>query len=199
MQAVPLRGSLAACPPSTDSLAASSILHYNTTVLRVIMYNNSTVDNGYIALPLATKPYINGSNHVRRDSGNYVYKADDELDAKPHLEMLHADPVVAYDGTSISADLDSHCNSAFIKRAASEADGDDTDSIKPKKTARKARSSSNSKGNDAVGEGVRRVGCPFFKKDPRHYGQKMSCRGIGFSEMAKVKYDQIRPTAWSFR
>jgi hypothetical protein len=119
----------------------------------------------------------NASGVARFDSGHDVYKADDELDVKP---------VVANNVVPIDPNINSQIKYFAPKRAASEANGDGCTSPMPKKAARKIKDGA-SPGSHPVDNEARRVGCPFFKKDPKLYAKKMSCRGIGFKDPAKLK------------
>ncbi|KAF2821521.1 hypothetical protein CC86DRAFT_105610 [Ophiobolus disseminans] len=131
--------------------------------------------------------FLDPYNTAHCDSGHNVHKVDDELHAKPHLETLDTKPVVI-NRSFIDANVDKYFEFIASKRAASEVDGDKAKSPKPKKAARKTKDHNVvSTSNDVVSNGKRRVGCPYFKKDPKSHAQKMSCRGIGFAEMAKLK------------
>jgi hypothetical protein len=121
------------------------------------------------------------NNYAPRNSGYNVYKVDEELDAKPQLEMLDAKPVAVCDAATINADMDSPYRFIVSKRAASEVD-DSMFEWPPSK-----RVSFSSGDSEAASGGKRRVGCPFFKKDPQSHAQKMSCRGLGWAEMGKLK------------
>jgi hypothetical protein len=152
-----------------DSLAASNILRNNTRVLKGTMYSNSNISKGGVAMESVVQ-----HSTFRRDSALAVYKVDDVND-----EYLDAKPVVTYDDAvlKLEDDVDSNINVYTLKRAVSEEDDLLSEAPKQKKRTRKTKNR----------EEKARVGCPFYKMDPKAHAQNLSCRGIGFSEMAKLK------------
>jgi hypothetical protein len=157
---------------------------------------NNTCDNAnmnHISDPCNVDYYSTGPY----DNGHLVYKvdepSDDELDAKPQLQLetpcVSLD--VVYNGLPSNESIDSQYKSRSPKRAASEINGTEHESglPKPAKASRKARKSkAKSSGAKATSVQKPRVGCPFFKQDPRGHAQTMSCRGIGWDEIGKLKY-----------
>jgi hypothetical protein len=133
------------------------------------------------------------NNFSPRNSGYNVNKVDEELDAKPQLEMLNAKPVAACDVVATNADADSQYRFIVPKRAASEVDDSMSEWAPSKRSARRDKevSLSSDEGETSSGE-KRRVGCPFYKKDPQSHLDRMSCRGRGWAEMGKLK--QVLPS-----
>jgi hypothetical protein len=166
--------------PFADLLAASNILRNNTAVLKGIMYSSSSISKGGVAVDSVVQ-----HSTFRRDSALAVYKVDDVND-----EYLDAKPVVTYDDAvlKLEDDVDSNINVYTLKQAGSEEDDLLSEAPKQRKRTRKTKNRIVSiKSSCAAGDEKARVGCPFYKMDPRKHAQKTSCRGIGFSEMAKLK------------
>ncbi|KAF1847456.1 uncharacterized protein K460DRAFT_414201 [Cucurbitaria berberidis CBS 394.84] len=107
-------------------------------------------------------------------NGPGVSEIDDSFDAKFHYERderLDVKPIIK---------CNSECSESVDERGLLEASLSYAE--KPQKVARKRTKCSNS-----VKSGEKlRVGCPFYKKDPKKH-QKGSCRGVGYAEMGKLK------------
>jgi hypothetical protein len=125
---------------------------------------------------------------VRRDSAVHIDNLDIELDVKPRLEALDAKLAATCAKTFTDAkSLDIQLGPITRKRTvASKLDIDNSKTSKRVKSLRKDRDGSVSSIGSNSDPGPR-VGCPFYKKDPKAHGQVSSCRGKGFQEVAKIK------------
>lgn len=128
---------------------------------------------------------------VHCDSNTGIYKVDEELDTKPHIEVLSVITARDCDIGHFDTHPNNRKDTLIAKQATPEVDGTQP----PRKAARRSRDSSvlsSSSGTD--GEEKPRVGCPYFKRDPNGQRHKVSCRGLGFAEMAKLKYVLVVPS-----
>lgn len=120
---------------------------------------------------------------LRCDSDTFIYKLDEELDAKPHVEALNANTAGDFDIGYIDTCSNSQVATFVSKHATPEVDECRTLSPKPRKTVRRSRDSSVSRSSsDTTSDEKLRVGCPYFKKDPNGQRHKVSCRGLGFAK-----------------
>lgn len=179
----------AALLPSANSLAESTYLPYNTTIF---LSASCTMISNIIKCDVATDSVVQ-HNTMRYDSAIAVYKADDVYD-----EDLDAKPAVSFDGAvlKLEDDVDRHTHVYNMKQASSEDDESLSEAPKQKRPIRKTKTRSTGvikpgkagfTGRRAARNEKARVACPFYKMDPKGHAHTTSCRGIGFSEMAKLK------------
>ncbi|PVI05006.1 hypothetical protein DM02DRAFT_611118 [Periconia macrospinosa] len=58
-----------------------------------------------------------------------------------------------------------------------------------KATQSKAKNNKNNRATKDESDSGVRVGCPYYIKDPNKHHNTLSCRGAGFKEVAKLRYD----------
>lgn len=137
------------------------------------------------------------------DSGIGVSRPDENITTLPYDETLRSPSIVAYqnDDRYLSASESIQVNTKNLKRGPARAGLDQSE--KPKKSKRskelgRVKNHKANSNNGINGEEVR-VGCPFFKKNPKAHAGTTGCRGKGFREMSKLKYVNATPPSGQTR
>jgi len=103
-------------------------------------------------------------------------------------EALEANAIVSSDiNNDIEVDKYNDHNQVEVASTKRALPSDATVQQEPEKVARRRTHNGDNSSININTEHKTRVGCPYHKKDPVKY-TKVSCRGIGFAEMGKLKY-----------